>query len=139
MIAAGVGGSAAFAELDADDVRTLANLGLWGAFGGRAAEALRLFEALTRLRPGAAWPHVGTAQALLASGRAHQAIRALEAALDASPDDAEIRALLGLALRVGRQGAHERRVLGPLVDAASDSGGARLARGLAAADAPLSA
>lgn len=122
------------AELDAAEIRTLAGLGLWAAFDGRAAEALRLFEALGGLRPAAAFPRIGAAQALLASGRANEAVRVLEAAQAAHPDDDDVRALLGLALRVARRGAHEQRVLAPLLAGAGtrDSSAARLAHRLAA-------
>ena len=127
------GGSASLAELDATEIRLLAGLGLWGAFDGKAAEALRLFEALGRLRPAAAFPRIGAAQALLASGRAAEAVRSLEAAQAEHPGDDDVRALLGLALHVARRGAHERRVLAPLLvgTEARDTHAARLAHRLA--------
>ena len=133
MTAAATGGSP-LAELDAIEIRTLAGLGLWAAFDGKAAEALRLFDALGRLRPAAAFPRIGAAQALLASGRAGEAVRSLEAALVAHPDDDDVRALLGLALHVARRGAHERRVLAPLLAGVEmrDTSAARLAHRLAA-------
>jgi predicted Zn-dependent protease len=124
---------APLAELDAAEIRTLAGLGLWAAFDGQAAEALRLFEALGRLRPAAAFPRIGTAQALLASGRAGEAVRLLESAQAEHPDDDDVRALLGLALRVARRGAQERRVLAPLLADGDmrDTNAARLASRLA--------
>lgn len=118
-------------DLRPEEVRRMMEIGLHAAFTGRTDEALRLFEALARLRPGAGFARIGSAQALLAAGREADAVRVLEAAHAQSPDDDDVRVMLGLALRLARRAAQTERVLRPLLQARGDDGPAsRLARGL---------
>ena len=118
-------------DLSPAEVRRMMEIGLHAVFAGRAGEALKLFDALGRLRPGAGFPRIGIAQALLAAGRANEAVRVLEAAHAHDPADDDVRVMLGLALRLAQRMAQTARVLEPLLHADEDGPG-RLARRLMA-------
>ena len=123
-------------DFGADEIRLLLQLGLHAAFNRRTAAALRLFDALARLRPLAGFPAIGQALALLAAHRVDDAVRKLEHAVSARPEDHEARALLGLALRLARRQAQARQVLAPLLVCGERDAATRLAHELVRAPAP---
>ena len=114
-------------ELRTEELRELMSIGLHAAFNGRVEPALRLFDALGRLRPGESFPRIGTAQALLAARRFDQAVRLLEATLAEQPEDDAVRVMLGLALQVALRESQGRQVLAPLLEADRDAQASRLA------------
>lgn len=123
-------------DLGAAEVRRLMEIGLHAAFNGQPNRALRLFEALSRLRPDAAFPRIGMAQSLLTAGREAEAVRVLEVLHAVAPQDDDVRVMLGLALRIARRAAQTERVLLPLLDDGRDARAARLARRLIALPMP---
>jgi Flp pilus assembly protein TadD len=116
--------------LAAEEVRELVSIGFHGLLNGKGQDALRLFEALTLLRPGDGFPRIGNALALSSLGRPAEAARVLEAALASRPHDDSIRLFLGMTLRFANRGHHARAVLSPLVSRCDDSSATRLARHL---------
>jgi predicted Zn-dependent protease len=123
-------------DLGAEEIRLLMQMGLHAAFNRRTAAAMRLFEALARVRPDTGFPLIGQAVALLAAHRIDDAVRRLEFAVSSRPDDRDARALLGLALRLARRQAQGRQVLAPLLSHGEHDPASRLAHELVRAPAP---
>ena len=116
------------AEIAGEEMRTLVRIGFHGLFNGRPALALRLFEALTHLRPDRAFPYVGRALALTMVGRAGEAVRVLEGeGRIACPKDESITLFLGVALHFDGRLSRARQVLSSVAENAE---GAALAREL---------
>ncbi|MFP7674932.1 hypothetical protein ACG74X_16400 [Marivita sp. S0852] len=81
-------------RLDSDAVRSLADIGFLGISRGRVAEAARIFDALTRLRPGDEVGPIGLALARLGAGDA----AAARAVLAQAPQTEAVMAFTCLAI-----------------------------------------
>lgn len=64
-------------SVTSDDVRLLAAIGFLAAKSGCVAPAIRIFEALIKLRPGAVFPLIGLSIAYMAVGMTPEAIYVL--------------------------------------------------------------
>ena len=93
--------------VSAEEIRLLSSLGFMAARSGCLVPAVRIFEALAVLRPGAAFPFIGLAIAYLAVGMAGEAVHVLrDRALKTCSDRAELKMWLSLAfLQAGNQSA----------------------------------
>ena len=83
-----------------EDIRLLSALGFMSARQGYIVPAIRIFEALTVLRPTHTFPYVGLALANLYVGNSNEAAHILlNRGLKACPEDPEIHLYLSLALQ----------------------------------------
>lgn len=64
-------------SITSDDIRLLAAIGFMAAKSGCVAPAVRIFESLVKLRPGAVFPFVGLSIAYMAVGMNPDAIHVL--------------------------------------------------------------
>jgi Flp pilus assembly protein TadD len=118
------------AALEPEEIRRLASIGFHGLLNGRSVAALRLFESLVALRPGATFPLIGSALALLATGRPEEAARVLEHAQALQPDDEQVRVFLGMTLCFAERTQRGWAVLASLAQRGADMPAVRLARRL---------
>jgi predicted Zn-dependent protease len=130
MIAPGVVTQASSVVLESGEVRRLVSIGFHGVFNGKPKAALRLFEALSVIRPNEGFPRIGRALALLAMGRAEEAVRVLEETSSCRPDDDDVRVYLGMALRLANRGRQSDAVLASVAERPGDSARTRLAQQL---------
>lgn len=93
--------------LSTEEIRLLSSIGFMAAKSGCLVPAVRIFESLTVLRPGAAFPFVGLAVAYLAVGMTGEAVHVLrDRALKSCIDSLELKMWLSLALlQAGNQSA----------------------------------
>lgn len=76
--------------LDSSEIRLLSAIGFWAAKSGYLVPAVRIFEALIILRPGAEFPYIGLAMAYMAVGMHDDAShtlnqRAQQAGIESAP------------------------------------------------------
>lgn len=85
---------------DADEMRLMASIGFMAAKSGCLVPAIRIFEALSLLRPRAAFPFIGMAIAYISVGMGGEAVYVLrDRAMAACEDRAELELWLCLALQ----------------------------------------
>lgn len=100
------------AVLQEAEIRVLSALGFMAARSGQLIPCLRIFEALTLLRPGKAFPYIGMAIGYLAVNMASTAVELLQSkALPVCEDDSEIHLYLSLALFQSGQSVGAMRLL----------------------------
>ena len=105
-----------------DDIRLLAAIGFMAAKSGCVAPAIRIFESLVKLRPGAVFPYVGLSIAYMAVGMNPDAIHVLtERAADTCTEDDTLCLWQSLAFhqsgnRSLAAAALKKHISGPLAD-----------------------
>lgn len=109
-------------SITSDDVRLLAAIGFLAAKSGCVAPAIRIFESLLKLRPGAAFPYIGLSIAYMAVGMNPDAIHVLtERTADACTEDDTLCLWQSLAFhqsgnRALAASALQKHISGPLAD-----------------------
>jgi len=117
-------------DLTANEIQQLVWLGFQGVLNGTPAAALRVFNALSVVRPNEGFPRIGVALAQMSTGRAEEAVRTLEEVARRLPQDEYVRVFLGMALRMANRGHQADSVLASLADRRDDAATSRLARQL---------
>lgn len=109
-------------SITSDEVRLLAAIGFLAAKSGCVAPAIRIFESLGKLRPGAVFPFIGLSIAYIAVGMHPEAMHVLtERAADACNDDDSLFLWRSLAFhqsgnRSGAAAALQTYLSGPSAD-----------------------
>ncbi|MEF9999332.1 MAG: hypothetical protein RR720_10260 [Comamonas sp.] len=104
---------------EAADIQLLTQVGFLAAGRGDVPRALRIFEALARLRPDRAFAHIGAATALLNASRASDAVQQLQAVrMPDGPERDMLEAFRGLALQLAGRRSESIYVLRRVVDLA---------------------
>lgn len=117
-------------ELSANEIQQLVQLGFQGALNGMPDASLRIFNALSVIRPDEAFPRIGIAVAKMSMGRAEEAVRTLEEIAQRRPNDADVQVFLGMALRMANRGRQADGVLATLAERKDEGATTRLARQL---------
>ena len=95
--------------VSANELRLLSAIGFFAAKSGCLAVAIRIFESLRTLRPGATFPFIGLAVAYLAVGMDSEAVHVLrDRGVRECEDDNELR--LWLALAYYQSGNHTQAI-----------------------------
>jgi hypothetical protein len=100
-------------SLSSDDIRLLSSVGFMAAKAGCLVPAVRIFEALTVLRPGVAFPFIGMSVAYLAVGMAGEAVHVLrDRGIPSCGDRSDLGLWLSFALQQAGDHAASKRELG---------------------------
>jgi predicted Zn-dependent protease len=108
--------------ITSDDVRLLAAIGFLSAKSGCVAPAIRIFESLIKLRPGAVFPFIGLSIAYMAVGMSPESLYVLtERATTTRTEDDTLYLWRSLAFhqsgnRTQASTALQKYLSGPLVD-----------------------
>ncbi|WP_153100010.1 tetratricopeptide repeat protein [Paraburkholderia hayleyella] len=102
--------------LDSDEIRLLTSIGFIAASVGALRYATEIFEALRVLRPGAPFPYIGIAVAMMNAGRPADAALFLQRhATPACPTDVTLQTFLALAQRQSGENGRSEKLLGDIV------------------------
>ncbi|WJF89293.1 hypothetical protein QS306_09170 [Paraburkholderia bonniea] len=102
--------------LDSDEIRLLTSIGFIAASIGALRHATEIFEALRLLRPGAPFPYIGVAVALMNAGRPADAAQFLQRhATPACPTDVTLQTFLALAHRQSGENHRSEKLLSEIV------------------------
>lgn len=100
-------------QVDADQLRMLAQIGFIAAARARVADAEAIFAAIAIERPTRAAAYMGLAIAYLTSGRSQDALAALDRglAVQGQSETAELHALRGVTLQLSGRASESLQAL----------------------------